>query len=155
MFSTVKRCIHTKFGWIWSSDQSTHNKFSFKSVENWNFAGLQKASKQFRDTCFQTTLYGRLVDVLFEKNPKALQFSFYIFFKWKICIEKITNDCIPSLFSNLQTVAIYITTKFAKSSSISLASSIIRTIPYARDKTTLLNRPPSWIDRLLKNKWVK
>ena len=46
MFSTVKRCIHTKFGWIWSSDQSARNKFSFKSVENWNFAGSQKASKQ-------------------------------------------------------------------------------------------------------------
>ena len=46
MFSTVKRCIHTKFGWIWSSDQSTPNKFSFKSVENWNFAVPQKASKQ-------------------------------------------------------------------------------------------------------------
>ena len=46
MFSTVKRCIHTKFGWIWSSAQSVRNKFSFKSVENWNFAGLQKASKK-------------------------------------------------------------------------------------------------------------
>ena len=46
MFSTVKRCIHTKFGWIWSSELSPSNKFSFKSVENWYFAGLQKASKQ-------------------------------------------------------------------------------------------------------------
>ena len=46
MFSTVKRWIHTKFCWIWSSDQSACNKFSFKSVENWNFAGPQKALKQ-------------------------------------------------------------------------------------------------------------
>ena len=46
MFSTVKRCIHTKFGWIWSSELSASNKFSFKSVENWNFAGPQKASKR-------------------------------------------------------------------------------------------------------------
>ena len=46
MFSTVIRCIDTKFGWIWSSDQSARNKFSLKSVENWNFAGPQKSSKQ-------------------------------------------------------------------------------------------------------------
>ena len=46
MFLTVKRCIHTKFGWIWSSELSASNTFSFKSVENWNFAGPQKASKQ-------------------------------------------------------------------------------------------------------------
>ena len=46
MFSTVKRCIHTKFGWLWSSELSASNKFSLKSVKNWNFAGPQKASKQ-------------------------------------------------------------------------------------------------------------
>ena len=46
MFSTVKKCIHTKFGWIWSSELSASNKFSFKSVKNWNFVGPQKASKQ-------------------------------------------------------------------------------------------------------------
>ena len=28
-------------------------------------------------------------------------------------------------------------------------------LPYARDKTALLNRPPSWIERLLKNELVK
>ena len=62
MFSTVKRCIHTKFGWIWFSELSSSNKFSFKSVENWTFADPQKASKQaetesskFRDTCFQNS----------------------------------------------------------------------------------------------------
>ena len=46
MFLTVKRCIHTKFGWIWSSELSASNKFSLKSVKNWNFVDPQKASKQ-------------------------------------------------------------------------------------------------------------
>ena len=50
MFSTVKRCIHTKFGWIWSSDLSASNKFSFKSVENWNFAGPQKKLVEITQT---------------------------------------------------------------------------------------------------------
>ena len=46
MFSTIKRRIHAKFGWIWSSELSKSKKISFKTVENWNFAGPQIAPKQ-------------------------------------------------------------------------------------------------------------
>ena len=85
MFLTVKRCIHTKFGWIWSSDHSAHNKFSFKSVENWNFAGQQKASKQAETD-----------DVLNRSEPLT-SWEFKI---WCECIfwQSKTSDMVESKF---------------------------------------------------------
>ena len=44
MLSTINRCIQSKFGWIWSSELSTSNKISFKSVKNWIFGGPQNRS---------------------------------------------------------------------------------------------------------------
>ena len=94
MFSTVKRCIHTKFGWIWSSELSASNKSSFKSVENWNFAGPQTGRNWRRFESFW------IIDILRVQKMLAFLLPFFYCF--------IAKGKIPKIFHQLPWEAQYL-----------------------------------------------